>query len=200
MVLEKPMDWIERTVEFRYPADFKDRYRNGDLFRRWHERYGAGHLLFDEKMFKSRQIPHSGPVKNAIGFYELFVGIKYLDAGYDALWYYRDRAREKAIELLGGDAAAKEIITKYECKPQPPDLLVYCPKTKRFRFVECKGKNERLTKAQDETFPRVENYLTENKPPCGVALADPQRGDLFPRLRSDQWIHIVRVVPDKTKK
>lgn len=175
-------------------------YREGKLFRQWYELYKEGHLLFDEKMLKSRQIPHSGPVKNPIGFYELFVGIKYLDAGYDAIWYYRDKAREKAKELLGGDAAAKEIITKYEYKPQPPDLLVFCPKTKRFRFVECKGKNERLTKSQEEAFPKVERYLNKNRPPCGVALADPRREDLFPPLASHQWIHIVRLVPDNTEK
>ena len=135
MIPEEPTKWNERTVKFRYPAGLRDMYRKGNLFRQWYEQYKEEHFLFDERMLKSRQLPCDGPVKDAIGFHELFAGMRYLDAGYDALWYYRDKAREKAKELLGGDAAVTKLITNLESHPQPPDLLVFCPKTKRFRFV-----------------------------------------------------------------
>jgi len=196
----KPMNWHQRTVECPYPAALQDEYRKGTLLRQWYERYREGHLLFYEEMKNSDILPYSAPVKDAFGFNELFVGIKYLDAGYEALCHYRNEAREKAKELLGGDAAVKKIITNFESYPQQTDLLVFCPKTNRFRFVECKRKSEKFTKRQEEFFPEVENYLNKNRPPCERALADPSREDLFPPLLADQWIHIVRLVPDNVKK
>jgi hypothetical protein len=198
---EESVNWVERTVKFPYTAELRVEYRKGKLFRQWYEQYRDGHLLFYEEMFMNAHFPHSGPMNDAFGFHELFVGIKYLEAGYDALWFYRNEACEKkAKELLGGDAAFKKIITNLECGPQPPDLLVFCPETNRFRFVECKDKNEPFTPRQKEFFPEVEDYLSKNRPPCERALADPSREGLFPPLPADQWIHVVRLVPDKTKK
>lgn len=48
-----------------------------------------GQYLFRDKMLFGRDMPYSGPMKGACFFREFFVGIQYLDAGYEAMVYHR---------------------------------------------------------------------------------------------------------------
>lgn len=95
-------------VRYSYPPTLRASYNEGKLFNAWCKRY-KGHYLFCDKMFLSHQIPHSGPLKNTFFFHELFIGTKYLDAGYEVLFFYRqveDQASyRKASEVLGSSAA-----------------------------------------------------------------------------------------------
>lgn len=192
------MDWP--VVNYSYPPRLKEWYKEGILFRLWFNLY-RGHCLFDERMFSSAQIPHSGPVKNAFGFHEFFMGSQYIDAGYEATCYYREVeckvCFEKAKELFGGEEAAKFITPNTERGGRPPDLLVFDPRTGAFRFVECKFRGERPTKAQPKRFAGIEDSLNRNPPPCKRALtsSDPRWKVLFPPLEPGKWIHMARLVP-----
>lgn len=189
-----PTTWPESRIE--YPAALRSEYREGRLFRRWREQY-QGHFLFTQRMRQSKQIPHSSALDNAMFFHELFMGTRYLDAGYEALFFYRqveDQAcYDKAEELLGGRAAAQFITPNGETGGRAPDLLVFDRKTGAFRFVECKGKTEPFTSRQVARFKAIEDYLNRwsryRRP-----LEGPEHPDLFPRLSAGQWIHIARLV------
>ena len=183
---------------YPYPRELRTRYREGKLFREWCEKY-SGALLFCERMFTSRQIPHSGPIRDAMFFNELFLGTQYLDAGYGALFFYREvedlQCYRKACEILGGEDAAQFITPNSERGGRAPDLLVYDPRSLRFRFVECKGPSEGYTKNQPGRFRKIEEYLNEKLPKGCQPLADIKHEMLFPILRPGQWIHVARLEP-----
>ena len=123
-----------RRVEqaYPYPSELRARYREGKLFREWYELH-RGTLLFSDRMLESRQIPHSGPVRDAWFFHELFLGIRYLEAGYGALFYYRQvddaACYLKACEILGDEAAAQFIAPNSERGGRAPDLLIDDPRS-----------------------------------------------------------------------
>lgn len=194
------MAWPE--IRYTYPPLLEEWYRKGVLFRLWFNLY-RGHLLFDARMFSSRQIPHSGRVKDAYFFHEFFMGTQYLDAGYEALFWYREveskESYKQARALLGGSDAAEFICPNDERTGRPPDLLVFDPRTRAFRFVECKGKSEPLTKAQPGRFAGIEEYLNQHPPPCKrpLGVTGPLWSDLFPPLAPGQWIHVARLAPSK---
>jgi hypothetical protein len=131
---------------------------------------------------------------------ELLTGIRYLDAGYEALFFYRqvedERGYQKAFELLGGTEAAEFITPNSESGGRAPDLLVFDPKTNRFRFVECKAPSEPFTERQPQRFTAIEQYLNQTAKRHGPVLSDPQRLELFPILAEGRWIHIARVGPE----
>jgi hypothetical protein len=150
-------------------------------------------------MWRSRQIPHSGPVNGKpLGFGELLVGMKYLDAGYEALFLYRDNedrvAHQMLCDLVGGASAGREIAPNGEKGGRPPDLLVVDRPTRRFRFVECKRPREGFTKTQPRKFAAIEDLLNSS---CArdQVLEDERNHELFPLLPEGRWIHIVRLVP-----
>jgi hypothetical protein len=126
------------------------------------------------------------------------MGTLYLDAGYEALFFYRkvedEVCHQKAVSVLGGNLAAQFITPNDETGGRAPDLLVLNPLTKHFRFVECKGKCERFTKSQKGRFAEIERYLNSSSIASNV-LSDSGREDLFPPLAAGQWIHIARLVP-----
>jgi len=193
--LRTPPIWPEARLA--YPAALRAEYREGALFGRWRDQY-HGHLLFTERMRRSRQIPHSGPLKNAMFFHELYAGTRYLDMGYEALFFYRlveDRGcYEKAAALLGGQEAARFITPNAEKGGRAPDLLVFDTKTGACRFVECKGKTEPFTRRQVDRFKAIEAYLNTREA-LPKPLSDPRHPDLFPALPPGQWIHVARLVP-----
>jgi hypothetical protein len=57
-------------------------------------------------MLLGRDMPHSGPMKGACFFREFYMGMQYLDAGYEAMVYHRkvddEVCFQKACELFGG--------------------------------------------------------------------------------------------------
>jgi hypothetical protein len=179
-----------------YPVSLKASYLEGNLFRQWCERY-EGRLLFCDRMLTSCQIPHSGPIKGPMFFHELFLGTQYLDAGYGALFFYRqveDQAcYQKACKLFGGSAAAQFITPNWEKGGRAPDLLIFEPPTGRFWFVECKGRSERFTPKQVQRFREIEDYLNRNSFAHAEPLVDPRDERLFPPLAPGQWIHIARL-------
>jgi hypothetical protein len=189
-----------RRVEqaYAYPAELLTRYREGRLFREWCERYPDA-LLFCERMWGSRQIPHSGPISNVMFFHEFFLGTRYVEAGYGVLFFYRQVEDEacyrKACEILGGEEAARFITPNNERGGRAPDLLVYDPRSLCFRFVECKGKAERYTANQPGRFAEIEEYLNSTLPHGSEPLTDSRHGGLFPRLGPGQWIHVARLEP-----
>jgi hypothetical protein len=188
-----------RRVEqaYAYPEELRDRYRRGKLFREWYEQYRDS-LLFYPRMFESAQIPHSGPIRDPLFFHELFLGTRYLDAGYGALFNYRAvehmAGYEKVCEILGC-AAAEFVTPNNERGGRPPDLLVYDRTSLHFRLVECKGRTERLTTKQPYRFLEIEEYLDATLPKGSLPLTDSQFGALFPRLGPGQWIHVARLEP-----
>jgi len=194
--------WPE--AEYFYSPVVRESYRQGIQFCIWADRY-AGHWLFNERMFRSKQIPHGAPNPNECRFVnEFFMGTLYLDAGFEVLNFYRAvehrPSYEKAKELLGGREAIEFINPNGEKRGRPPDLLVFNDQTKEFRFVECKGKNERFSPSQPTRFAAIENFLHDNPPPCGHPLADPEHrwNGLFPPLGQGQWIHIARLIPSNS--
>lgn len=108
MTVHEPTHWPEAI--HTYPAALRAAYREGKLFGKWWEQY-RGRYLFTERMLRSRQIPHSGPLQNAWFFHEFYMGTRYLDAGYEVLFFYRrvedDRCYQMAEKLLGGPAAVR---------------------------------------------------------------------------------------------
>jgi hypothetical protein len=90
---------------------------------------------------------------------------------------------------------ARFIAPHHETGGRPPDLFVFQPTTRRFRFVECKRPTERLTKAQLTKFVAIENYLNQHVDRDRSILADPEEPNLFPNLSEGQWIHLVRFAP-----
>ena len=191
-VSRNPASWLE--VINTYNADLKSSYYEGSLLPKWRKDYAGSFLFCKEYMDKSLQIP---PHMRR-GFNELFVGTKYLDAGYDALlWCRRGECKtcfQKAGELLG-DRAAEQFLTTEE-GGRPPDLLVFDTPTGRFRFVECKGK-ESFTHRQVPKFTEIENYLNHISRARAELLTDSRDEKLFPALSPSQWIHIARVLPEK---
>jgi len=173
-------------------------YRSGLLFQQWRENY-RGHLLFCDRMLFSKQIPHSGPIAHPLFFNELLMGTRYLDAGYEVLFFYRqvedEACYQKACELLGGNAAARFVTPNSERDGRAPDLLVFAPETNRFRFVECKRVGESFTRKQPTRFATIERYLNQTSDLHGSALADSRDASLLPPLSEGQWIHIARLRP-----
>jgi hypothetical protein len=190
------MPWPE--VHHTYDPALREAYYAGTIFSQWRERY-KGHLLFCSYMNRSRQIPHSGCISRPQGFGELLMGMRYIDAGYDASWYYRDNedsiAHQLLCELVGGAAAARIIAPNGERGGRPPDLLVVHRETRRFRFVEIKRPGEGLTTTQPTKFPAIEALLNRNCNRSRCVLTDSSQPTLFPPLAEGQWIHLVRLAP-----
>lgn len=190
-------------VNCSYPRELKKRYDKENEFDHWFVKY-YGHWPFHESILNSNQIPHSHRAPEfsktgSRGFNELYMAIRYLDAGYEVHCGYRsenehqcDRSYKMAVEVLG---EAHTSVLGLGKGPEPPDLLVVQPGTCKFRFVECKGPSEAPTKGQVKRFLEIEEALNSNPPPCGEPLSDPMREDLFPHLDPGRWIHVVRVVP-----
>jgi hypothetical protein len=198
--------WPE--VTWFYPTEIKAAYYAGTLFREWFNKYSPlsaanpnGHYLFRDKMLFGRDMPHSGPMKGACFFPEFYMGMQYLDASYEAMVYHRKVEDElcflKACELFGDtggrDDAGRFIVPNGERGGRAPDLIVFKGGTKLFRFVECKGKSERLTKRQPERFARIEEYLNKSLGTGARALSDPAFPQLFPPLSEGRWIHVARI-------
>src|ERR1700730_2800572 len=155
------MAWPE--VTWFYSPEIKAAYYAGTLFREWFNKYPPlsvaapnWHYLFREKMLHGRDMPHSGPMEGACFFREFFMGMQYLDAGYEAMVYHREVEDavcfRKACELFG-DAdgctdAGKYIVPKDETGGRAPDLIVFKPGTKLFRFVESQRREFYATPAK----------------------------------------------------
>jgi hypothetical protein len=196
--LEYTMAWPE--VTWFYPAEVKAVYYAGTLLREWFNKYPPlsaanpnGHYLFRDKMLMGRDMPHSGPMKGACFFREFYMGMQYLDAGYEAMVYQREVEDgvcfRKACELFGDTGgcavAGKFIVPNDETGGRAPDLIVFKPGTKLFRFVECKGKGENLTQAQPARFTGIEEYLNASLAPGTEALFDPAHPKLFLHFQQD---------------
>lgn len=188
--------WPEAT--YTYPPGLREEYQEGRLFQRWFKKY-QGHLLFCERMFTSRQIPHSGPLKEARGFHEFFMGTLYIDAGYEAMCFYRrvenEACYEQVCKLLGGDAAAQFVAPNSERGGRAPDLIVFELQTSRFRFVETKGRTESFTRSQVDRFTGIEAYLNGVSPPLPQPLSG-SNSHLFPPLSAGRWIHVARITAE----
>jgi hypothetical protein len=206
--------WPE--VTWFYPPEIKAAYYAGTLFRKWFKKYPPlmpttpnGHYLFRDKMLHGRDMPHSGPMKGACFFREFYVAMQYLDAGYEALVYHREVEDKlcflKACELFGDTGgrtdAGKFIVPNDETGGRAPDLIVFKPETKLFRFVECKGKKENFTQPQPARFTAIEDYLNKSLGTGTGALFDPAYPQLFPPLSAGRWIHVAQVIeaPPTTK-
>lgn len=203
------MAWPE--VTWFYPTEIKAAYYAGTLFREWFNKYPPlspanlnGHYLFRDKMLKGRDMPHSGPMKGACFFREFYMGMQYLNAGYEAMVYHRrvedEACFQKACELFG-DAdgcmdAGDFIVPNDEIGGRAPDLIVFKPGTKLFRFVECKGKDEYFTQPQPKRFTAIEKYLNTSLEPGSKALTDSAHPKLFPVLSEGRWIHVARIIEE----
>ena len=204
------MAWPE--VTWFYLPEIKAAYYAGTLFREWFNKYPPwspttpnGHYLFRNRMRLGHDIPHSGPIRDPGFFHEFYTGIQYLDAGYEAMLYQRKVEDElcflKACELFG-DAdgctdAGQRIVPNDETGGRAPDLIVFKPGTKLFRFVECKGKNESFTKSQPERFAGIEEFLNGSAIASNGPLFDSAYPQLFPPLQKGQSIHVARLVPER---
>jgi hypothetical protein len=139
----------------------------------WSAANPNGDYLFRDRMLLGRDMPHSGPMKGACFFREFYMGMQYLDAGYEAMVYHRkvddEVCFQKACELFGGadgcTAAGDFIVPNNEIGGRAPDLIIFKPGTKLFRFVECKGKDEHFTQPQPTRFTAIEKYLNTSLAP-----------------------------------
>lgn len=207
------MAWPE--VIFTYPKEVRAAYNAGTLFREWFKKYPPcssnnpnGYHLFRDKMFRGHDMPHSGPIKYCSYFHEFYVGIQYLDAGYDVLFYQRRVEDEvcfrKACELFGDvdgcTAAGDRIFLNKEDGGRPPDLIVFKTGTKLFRLVECKGPTEGFTKSEPSRFAAIEDFLKNSSVAKIGPLFDPAYPRLFPPLPAGQWTHVARLMPQRTSK
>ena len=144
---------------FSYSSEDKASYYDGRLFGIWYKEYqhhlcafGEVQHLFRERMLSSRQIPHSGRVKNTFYFHEFYMGTQYLKAGYDVLFYARkvedSECYEIASELLGGGDAAQFIFPNSEEGGRAPDLLVFDRCTNGLGSLNVKASTNRLRKSR----------------------------------------------------
>ncbi len=198
ILLKQETHWPE--VRCEYSPDLRTQYKEGKLLSSWVKKYN-GRFLFCERMLADPRYPRDKPAE-VRGFNELFMAIRYIEAGYEVLWYYRkvedERSYQKLCQLLGGDEAVHAIAPNSEQGGMPPDLIVFEPGTGRFRFVECKGKWEVFTTRQRDRFAGIETYLNDHPPAHAPALsvsADENHQELFPTLATGQWIHVARVLP-----
>jgi hypothetical protein len=124
--------------------------------------------------------------------------------GFDDVLFYQRKVEDevcyrKACELFndadGCTDAGQFIVPNKEDGGRAPDLIVFKPGTKLFRFVECKGKYEKFAKAQPSRFAGIERFLNESSVAKTGPLFDPAYPQLFPPLSNGQWIHVARLIP-----
>jgi hypothetical protein len=139
-----------------YPADDLRDWKLGLLHKKW---YSRARNTFCERDLSDA----SGQHHRAYHFGEWLIARYYLRRGYQVLpekylLPSRKRALKKATELLGQDG-----VDFFSCKrrldsklrwPPNPDLLLF--KSKRFFFVEVKRHPDKLSRAQKEFFPMIE--------------------------------------------
>lgn len=185
----------------RYDPAMKESYRDGSLVPQLVAKYPE-HLMFCARARTNRQVPFGRPLQKCWFFSEVLTGTRYLEAGYEVLWYYRqieDQASYRmACDLFGGPAAAQLIIPNSERHGQAPDLIVFDRNSKRFRFVECKQRGERFTPKQLQRFEFIEKHLNENLNRDLSLLTDSNHPDLFPTLEPGRWLHVARVLPHQS--
>jgi hypothetical protein len=211
------MSWPE--VTFFYPPEVEAAYYAGTLFWQWFDKYPPltperpdGHYLFRDRMIfrkkgkLGRDMPHSGPMTGACYFPELYMGMKYLDAGYEAMVYHRKVEDpvcfDKACELFGDTDGRTEggefIAPNKEEGGRCPDLIIFKPGDKTISFRRMQRQNESPTKAQPDRFPKIEKFLEDRlrKSLIPEALHDATHPELFPPLPPGKWIQFARVVEE----
>lgn len=64
--------------------------------------------------------------------------------------------------LMAARPAGDFIVPNNEIGGRAPDLIIFKPGTKLFRFVECKGKDEHFTQPQPTRFTarKISEYFT----------------------------------------
>jgi len=179
---------IERIQSYSI-AD-RERYLKGIQYPKWKKKYSRTRLFLEllEAEATTKQFPvKSPPLKSqTYGFGELYVGIHFLNLGYDVTRHHWGKRWNcpgylLAVQILGKKAA------DFICRehPQPPDLFVI-DRMKRFFFVEVKLPGDRLNKNQISFFRDIERYLNKNMP-------DKKRA---PYITQGHWIELVRVRPE----
>jgi hypothetical protein len=163
----------------------RNSYKNGQLLGQWAEKYPSS-LLFRTRPVHSRQLP---PLGN-FGFGEFFVGIYYLEQGFEVLRCFERKNKypevfAKAQQLLGPEAS-RLILRHRAQKPitRPPDLLVIEP-NRRFFFSEVKLPGDELNAGQKDFFIEIEKLMNECMPSSHKSIT----------LPSGDWIEVVRLRP-----
>jgi hypothetical protein len=175
-----------------YPPEQRKLYRDGFLYAKWKRKYRHTALfqemLEDEGSQKQFPVRHPPLKSQTYGFGELFLGIHYIELGYDAYRYHYAKkwnppGYRKAVEILGQKAA------DYICRdfPQPPDLFVFDRKG-RFFLAEAKLPGDRLNENQKRFFRQIQTYLNQKMPRYKRALCMPE----------GLWIKIIRLKPGIT--
>ena len=171
-----------------YSAELETQYLAGKLLSRWKETYGHTELFLEINPL-SKQFPLQCPPlpTQTYGFGELFVGIHYLNRGYEVIrhYWYKDATYNPykiAVALMGSEVA--DYVSNQNKKPhtQPPDLLVY--KKGRFFFVEVKKPRDWLKPPQQAFNLRLEKYLSKACLSKRTACA------------GEHWIHVVKLRPE----
>jgi hypothetical protein len=144
-------EFFQSIAEFTYGANQRERYKAGDLWSEWADRYP---MLFDDQDVEiaKNQAPggyHFVEWLTAVLLYESF--------GYHSLvekYQYTYHPRKYQIFSRIVPRAVIEFIeerTKTD-KTQAPDLFVYCPSDSHWFFCEVKGPGDRFRKSQIDYF------------------------------------------------
>lgn len=160
------MTMIETTLYYA-AEDLRD-WKLGCLHRKWYE---CDKTTFCELDLKNADGQHC----RGFHYGEWFMIRHFREQGYEVLppkylHPTRPEARQKAIEILGQAGVAylmkkRRFGTGLRKSPRP-DLLVFKSNPKTFFFVEVKRDTDKLSSAQKQFFPMIEEKLG-----CEVRIA-----------------------------
>jgi hypothetical protein len=148
-------------ITIYYPAERLRDWKLGRVHRSWYRR--------DRATFSERDLSNvEGQYRNGYHFGEWFTIRHFLRQGYEVLppkylHPTRPEARRKATEVLG-EAGVEFLLCKRrfgsELRKSPrPDLLVFKSNPKTCFFVEVKRDADKLSSAQRQFFPKIEEKL-----------------------------------------
>jgi hypothetical protein len=136
-------------------------WKQGRLHQEW---YNHDKVTFCELDLSNAK----GQCHNGYHFGEWFMVRHFLRKGYEVLppkYLHRKRpiARQKAIEILGKAGVAflsrkRKFGSKMRKSPRP-DLLVFNSNPRSIFFVEVKRDQDKLSSAQRQFFPMIEEHL-----------------------------------------
>jgi hypothetical protein len=149
-------------ITLHYPVELLKDWKLGRLHPIWYRRDMATFCKLDLSNAKNQ-------CRRGFHFGEWFIARHFLRAGYCVLPekylnQKRPRALQKATDVLGEDGISylKRMRrfggSKLQTSPRP-DLLVYKSNLTDFFFVEVKRDADRLSRAQRQFFPMIEEKL-----------------------------------------
>jgi hypothetical protein len=128
----------------------KARYKAGDLWHEWLEKYPG---LFDEKdqeSFRNQAVLGYGFVESLTAIF-LYNATGYISV-FGSFGYKSQPCKNALVEELVSKQTWEIITSMRKYRSQAPDLLCYAPDKSDYFFCEVKGPGDRLRETQVQYF------------------------------------------------